>query len=71
MNRSKKIPAEPKQLFNYIKNSFDCKKVLCAYEAGGTEFGLYDYLKKKKISCMVIPPSAIPVVRNEMELVQL
>jgi len=65
MNRSKKIPADPKQLYNYIKNSFGHKKVLCAYEAGGSGFGLYDYLKKKRISCLVIPPSAIPVARNE------
>ena len=65
MNISKKIPAEPKYLLNYIKKNFAGKKVICVYEAGPTGYHLYDYMKKKKQNCLVVSPSSIPKARNE------
>lgn len=65
MNRSKKIPSSPEQLYNYITNNLTDKRVLCAYEAGPTGYHLYDYLTQKQQACMVISPFAIPKAGNE------
>jgi transposase len=65
MTCSKKMPSEPKQLYNYIKNTFPDKKVLCVYEAGPTGYHLYDYMKKKKQSCLITSPLSIPKAPNE------
>jgi transposase len=65
MKRSKKIPAEPDQLYNYIENHFEGKSVLCAYEAGPTGFHLYDELKKKGQPCLVVAPTSIPKAPNQ------
>lgn len=65
MSRSKKIPANPEQLFNYIQNHLKDKRVICAYEAGPTGFYLHDYLSEKGIDCLVIPPMSIPKAPNE------
>ena len=65
MLRTKKIPSEPESLYNYIRKNHPDKKVLCAYEAGPTGFGLYDYMSEKEISCLVVSPSAIPTPPNE------
>ena len=65
MSRAKKIPAKPEHLHNYIKKNYKNKKVICAYEAGPTGFGLYDYLTAKDIPCIVIPPLSIPKAPNE------
>jgi transposase len=62
---SKRIPSNPEHLYNYIKKEFDCKKVICAYEAGPTGFNLYDYLRSKGISCFITTPSSIPKAPNE------
>ena len=65
MNRSKKIPSNPESLYNYIRNQFPDKSILCAYEAGPTGFGLYDYLISKQIDCMVVSPLSIPKAPNQ------
>lgn len=65
MSRAKKIPANPEHLHNYIQNNFKGKKVICAYEAGPTGFGLHDYLRERDIRCIVIPPLSIPKAPNE------
>jgi len=62
---SKRIPSNPEHLYNYIKKEFDCKKVICAYEAGPTGFHLYDYLRRKGISCFITSASSIPKAPNE------
>lgn len=63
--RSKKIPSNPEHLYNYIKNNFNHKKVICAYEAGPTGFHLHDFLTQKDIVCLITAPASIPVARNE------
>ncbi|MFH1062141.1 MAG: IS110 family transposase [Candidatus Omnitrophota bacterium] len=65
MNRSKKIPSEPKMFYQYIKKHFSNDRVLCAYEAGPTGFGLYDYLKSRHQPCLVVSPLSIPKAINE------
>lgn len=65
MNKSKKIPADAENFYNYIQKKFSGKKVLCAYEAGPTGFYLYDYLSSKNCDCLVVSPSSIPKPANE------
>jgi transposase len=65
MSRSKKIPSEPEQLHNYMKNHFAGKKILYAYEAGGTGFHLHDYLVAKDEDCLVVSPLSIPKAPNQ------
>jgi transposase len=64
MLKSKKIPSNPEQLYNYIQKHFNSKKVICAYEAGPTGFHLHDYLSKKDILCLITAPASIPTARN-------
>lgn len=65
MTRSKKIPSNPEQLYNYIHNNFGDQRVLCAYEAGPTGYGLYDYLIRKEQPCVMVSPASIPKASNE------
>ncbi|MEW6558378.1 MAG: hypothetical protein AB1349_13690 [Elusimicrobiota bacterium] len=46
--RQIKIPYNPKQLINYVRNKYPDKQVAFAYEAGPTGFGLYDELSSQK-----------------------
>jgi len=66
MITSKKVPSKPDMLVKYIKTHFSKNRVLCAYEAGGTGFELYDILLSNNIPCCVISPNAIPKARNAM-----
>ena len=65
MNRSKKIPADPDNLINYVENHFKDQRVICAYEAGPTGFHLYDALIEKGIPCLVVSPPSIPKPPNQ------
>lgn len=65
MSRSKKIPSNPEQLYNYIINNFNNQRVLCAYEAGPTGYNLYDYLVWKEQPCVMVSPASIPKASNE------
>lgn len=66
MTKSKKIPSSPGQMYNYIHNVYGDKRVICAYEAGPTGFGLYDYLKEHDIACFITSPLSIPRAANSM-----
>ena len=65
MSKSKTIPADPEHLYNYTKNQFPGQKVLFAYEAGPTGYGLYDYLSEMEEDCQVIAPASIPKPPNQ------
>ncbi|MBL7157732.1 MAG: transposase, partial [Candidatus Omnitrophica bacterium] len=65
MNHPKIMPASPGILFNYITKHLKDKRVICAYEAGPTGFGLYDYLTENGIPCLVVSPFSIPKAKNE------
>ena len=60
MNYSKKMPAEPKLLHNYVEHNFKGKKILYAYEAGPTGWHFHDYMKSKKKNCVVVSPLSLP-----------
>ena len=57
--RSKRVPSDHMNLVNYIKNNFPDQKVICAYEAGPTGFGLYDTLTAHHVPCLVIAPTTL------------
>lgn len=66
MNKSKKIPANPEQMYNYISNTYGNKRVICTYEAGPTGFGLYDYCAERDLACVITSPSSVPKPSNCM-----
>jgi transposase len=65
MSRAKKIPANPENLYNYIRKHFAYERVLCAYEAGPTGFHLHDYLTQQGQPCFIVSPLSIPKAKNE------
>lgn len=64
-SRPKTMPANPENFFNYISKNHKEEKVICAYEAGPTGFGLYDYLAGKNMPCLVVSPLSIPQAKSE------
>jgi transposase len=48
-----------------VEKKFAGQKVLFAYEAGPTGYGLYDFLTGKKADCVVAVPSMIPRAPGE------
>ena len=64
MNKTLTMPAKPEYLGNYIAKMYNNKRVICAYEAGPTGFGLYDHLSKRGVSCILISPSSLPKPAN-------
>lgn len=65
MNKAKTIPANPEQLYKYVKNRFKNKRVLFAYESGPTGYHLYDYLSAQGQKCLVVAPLSIPKAQNQ------
>ena len=65
ISKSKTIPSQPQQLYNYVTKQFAGKKVLFAYEVGPTGYQLYDFLSAKKQDCLVVSPAAIPKASNQ------
>lgn len=66
MVKSKKMPASPEQMYNYIRNTYGNKRVICTYEAGPTGFGLYDYFVKHNLDCVITSPLSVPIPANCM-----
>ncbi len=65
MSRPVRMPANPEILLDYINKRHKGKRVICAYEAGPTGFGLYDYLTECGVPCLVVSPFSIPKAKNE------
>lgn len=65
MKRSKTIPSNPDQVYNYVRKHYPDKRVLYAYEAGPTGYQLYDHLTSNKCECLVVSPNTIPKASNE------
>jgi len=65
MNRSHRIPANPENLYRYIENTYSGKRVICAYEAGGSGYHLHDYLLSRDVRCLIVPPLSIPKAAND------
>ena len=64
MNRLLTMPAKPEAFGGYIRRTFAGQRVLCAYEAGPTGFGLHDYLTSQNIPCLMVSPLSIPKASN-------
>lgn len=60
MNRSHKIPARAENLYRHIRHMYNDKRVICAYEVGGTGYHLHDYLKARDIPCLMVSPPSMP-----------
>lgn len=65
MNNSHKIPANPDNLYHYISKAYNGKRVICAYEVGGTGYHLYDYMSDHQIPCLIVPPPSLPKASND------
>lgn len=57
--RSFKMPAFAQHLYQYFQKRFPDKRLVYAYEAGGTGYSLYDHLVKQNQSCMMVHPPSI------------
>lgn len=64
MNIHKRIPANPENLYRYITNAYNNKKVICAYEVGGTGYRLHDYLASRDVPCLMVSPPSMPKPAN-------
>lgn len=60
MNRSHKIPAQAENLYQHIQHTYNNKRVICAYEVGGTGYYLHDYLIARNIPCLMVSPPSMP-----------
>lgn len=65
MEKAKKMPANPESFYAHIQKTYPQKKVLYAYEAGPTGYGLSDYLLSKNERCLVVSPNSIPKASND------
>jgi transposase len=63
--RSVHIPNDSKALVRYVQKHFPKQRVLFAYEAGPTGYGLYDRLTAVGFFCLVSPPSMIPTAPGQ------
>lgn len=59
--KSIQMPGNPDVLIRYVNKQFPNKRIAFAYEAGPTGYGLYDHLRARNYSCLVLAPSTIPV----------
>jgi transposase len=63
--KSIKTSYSAQNLMNYVNNHYPGQKVVYAYEAGPTGYGLYDGLTGKGNSCLIVSPASIPSAGNE------
>lgn len=58
--RSIKMPNNTEMIINYTKKHFPDERIVFAYEAGPTGYGLYDRLTGAGYTCLVATPSMVP-----------
>jgi transposase len=61
---SLKMPAKPENIHHYFQKRFPGKRLLYAYEAGPTGYGLHDYIVSQGQSCMMVHPAGVPMSPN-------
>ena len=66
LKKQLRMPASSDKLLNYARNQFGGKRLLFAYEAGPTGWGLFDDLKKSGEDCFMIHPAAMSVPSNQI-----
>jgi transposase len=62
--KSLKMPYDSKNLLSFIDRQYPNERVMFAYEAGPTGFGLYDAITAANHGCLVVSPSNIPCAPN-------
>jgi transposase len=62
--RSLKMPYDSGNLLSFVEKHYAGKRVMFAYEAGPTGFGLYDDIIEAGHGCMVVSPGSIPNAPN-------
>jgi transposase len=63
--RSLHIPNNSEHLVRYVRKHFPGQRVIWAYEAGPTGYGLYDGLTAAGFTCLVSPASMIPTAPGQ------
>jgi transposase len=58
--RSLHMPYSAEYLLNHVRKHFPSQKVVFAYEAGPTGYGLYDGIVSQGYRCLVVSPSMVP-----------
>ncbi len=65
------VDPDYKHILNYLKqvqkNYGGSCEFLCGYEAGCLGFTLYEQLKAHNVSCVILAPSKMPKVKNEIK----
>jgi len=62
--RSLKMPHDAQNLLSFVRNTYPRKRLIFAYEAGPTGFGLYDAIVDGGHDCLVVSPASIPSPAN-------
>jgi transposase len=60
LRKSLRMPYSAEHLVNHVRKHFPDQKVIFAYEAGPTGYGLYDGLVAQDFRCLIASPSMIP-----------
>jgi transposase len=63
--KTMKTSYDARHVMNYVNKQYPGQRVLYAYEAGPTGFGLYDEITKAGNTCFVVSASSIPHASNE------
>ena len=58
--KSLRMPYSVEYLVNHVRKHFPGQRVVFAYEAGPTGYGLYDGLVAQAYRCLIASPSMIP-----------
>lgn len=62
--KSLKMAYDAQNLLSYVRKHYPGERLLFAYEAGPTGFGLYDAIVGAGHSCLVVSPGSVPIVPN-------
>jgi transposase len=62
--KSLKMGYDPQAVLSYVSRHFPGRRVLFAYEAGPTGFGLHDAITEAGYTCLVVSPGSIPTAAN-------
>lgn len=63
--KSFKTPYRPNQVIQYVRRHHSDRRVVFAYEAGPTGYGLHDELEINGFPCLVVSPQNIPSLPGE------
>lgn len=62
--KSVKMPYDARNLLSFVEKHYAGARVIFAYEAGPTGFGLYDAIVSAGRDCLVVSPGSVPSAPN-------